>query len=538
MGITRHTTGHVGAAQAAMTDAKSSQDHQSRLTPLLQCTTLVGALMTIMFAMPTAHASSAFGFEQVVQQAQQLARQPYKPPPQVAPRYRKLSFDQWNGIQYRADKALWPNTRFRVQLRPAGYLFTHPVAIHLVDAQGVHTLPFQAGRFAYDPNQVGGPLPPDLGYAGLRLLYPINQPDKYDEIITFLGASYFRAVPQHGWFGLSARGLAIDTAEPSGEEFPRFSEFWLVKPAPDADQVTLYALLNSPSATGAYRFIIKPGKQTVVDVKSTLFLRKPVKKLGLAPLTSMYLYGIGDHRPPDSPFPAVHDSDGLLIETGDGKWIWRPLTNPEHLRESSFTLRSVGGFGLMQRDRKFEDYESLNMYYQDRPSAWIKPESDWGPGHLHLVEIATDGEFNDNMVAFWVPDHVPAPGKPLQFDYSIHWQLTQPVRSPTGRVVATLIGGDAKTGTDKFVIDYTGAKLDGLEENAGVRGMVEVNHDAKVVENRVLKNPYVHGWRQVIQVLPLPHQPITVRAYLAKGDQALTETWDYVMPPRSGGSRD
>lgn len=489
------------------------------------------ALLAVILAMPAATAAEKFGFEQVVEQARQLARQPYQAPVQVSERFRHLDFDQWSSIRSRRDKPLWLDRPFHIELRPAGYLFAEPVTLHMVDEQGVHTLPFLPGRFNYEPERIGGPLPSDLGYAGFRILYHINSPDRFNEVINFMGASYFRAVPKDGRFGLSARGLAIDTAEPSGEEFPRFSDFWLVKPAPDADHMTLYALLDSPSVSGAYRFVIRPGAQTVTDVEATLFLRKPVKKLGLAPLTSMYLYGIGNHRPANSPFPAIHDSDGLLIHASTGQWIWRPLSNPTHLADSEFLLPGVKGFGLMQRDRRFDDYQSLNMYYEDRPSSWITPEGDWGPGHVELVEIPSDGETNDNIVAFWVADEAPAPGEPLHIAYSIHWQLTQPLRSPNGRVVATLIGGDADKGTTKFVIDYSGDKLDSLADDSGVKGHVEVSPKAEVLENRVLKNPHVHGWRQVIQVLPLPDHPINVRTWLTHDSDTLTETWDYVMPP-------
>ena len=83
-----------------------------------------------------------------------------------------------------------------------------------------------------------------------------------------------RASARDQVFGLSARGLAIDTAESWGEEFPWFREFWLVTPAPNAKELTIYALLDSPRVTGAYRFAVEPGEQTRVDVECRLFLRE------------------------------------------------------------------------------------------------------------------------------------------------------------------------------------------------------------------------------------------------------------------------
>ncbi len=513
-------------------------NRRHRTASLSRVAAVLGCLFVVAGGSFRARAATdPFGFKQVVGQARELSRHAYQPPPKVPSRFRELDFDQWNGIRSRPDKPLWPGGPFHVLMRPAGYLFSRPVTIHLVDGSGVHVIPFQPDRFDYDAARIGGSLPSNLGYAGFRLLYRINSPDRFDEFLNFLGASYFRAVPRDGRYGLSARGLAIDTAEPGGEEFPRFSAFWLVRPAPDARQMTVYALLDSPSATGAYRFVIRPGKSTTVAVKATVFLRKPVKKLGLAPLTSMYYYGVGDHRPSNSPFPAIHDSDGLLIHAGNGKWTWRPLDNPKHVLISRFPLRHVKGFGLMQRDRRFKDYQSLAIHYQDRPSAWITPAGDWGAGHVELVEFGTGNSNTDNVTAYWVPDEVPPPGKPLHIAYTIDWQLREPVRSPAGRVVATLVGGDATQGTTKFVIDYSGKELASLGKDSGIHGVVEVDPDTKIVENRILKNPHVDGWRQVIQVLPLPDRRVRVRAWLARGDHRVTEVWTRPVAAGPGTSQ-
>jgi glucans biosynthesis protein len=226
-----------------------------------------------------------------------------------------------------------------------------------------------------------------------------------------LGASYFRVVGKDQVYGLSARGMAIDTALPSGEEFPRFTEFWIERPKPGEKQLVIFALLDSPRATGAYRLTLRPGTDTIVDVKSQMYLRDKVTKLGIAPLTSMFLFGANQPSKVLNYRRELHDSSGLSIHAGNGEWIWRPLNNPKHLSVSNFTVENPRGFGLLQRGRNFSHYEDLDDNYDKRPSAWIEPEGDWGKGSVDLVEIPTADETNDNIVAFWSPEKLPEPGK-------------------------------------------------------------------------------------------------------------------------------
>ena len=259
-----------------------------------------------------------------------------------------------------------------------------------------------------------------MGYAGFRLHYPLNTTEYYDELISFLGASYFRALGKGQKYGLSARGLAIDTAVQTGEEFPVFKEFWLKKPLRKDSNITLYALLDSPSVAGAYTFIITPGLNTTVDVDAVLFPRKPIGKLGIAPLTSMYLFGENSKNRFDDHRPEVHDSDGLLVWNGNDEWLWRPLDNSKYLRVSSFSDNNPKGFGLMQRDRKPEHYMDFEAMYEQRPSVWVEPLDDWGKGVVQLVEIPSVQEIHDNIVAFWIPNQKIEPGKEYRFRYMLH----------------------------------------------------------------------------------------------------------------------
>ncbi|NNG64309.1 glucan biosynthesis protein G, partial [Pseudomonas fragi] len=368
----------------------------------------------------------------------------------------------------------------------------------------------------------------NLGWAGFRVLYPINKADKQDEIMTMLGASYFRVVGKDQIYGLSARGMAIDTALPSGEEFPRFTEFWIEKPKPNDKHLVIFALLDSPRATGAYRFTLRPGMDTVVDVKAQMFLRDKVGKLGIAPLTSMYLFGANQPSKVLNYRRELHDSSGLAIHAGNGEWIWRPLNNPKHLSVSNFSVENPLGFGLLQRGRDFSHYEDLDDRYDKRPSAWIEPHGDWGKGTVNLVEIPTADETNDNIVAFWSPETQPEPLKPFDFAYRMHWTLDEAALHPTDSawVKQTLRStGDVKQsnlirqpdGSVAYLVDFEGPSLAKLPENTPVRSQVSVGDNADLVENNVRYNPETKGWRLTLRMkIKDPSKATEMRAALVQ----------------------
>ena len=382
----------------------------------------------------------------------------------------------------------------------------------------------------------------NLGFAGFKVLYPLNSKDKKDEISSFLGASYFRVIGQGQVYGLSARGLAIDTALPSGEEFPRFKQFWIERPKPQDKHLVIYALLDSPRATGAYRFLITPGKDSTVDVQSKVYLRDKVGKLGVAPLTSMYLFGANQPSSVANFRPALHDSNGLSIHAGNGEWIWRPLNNPKHLAVSTFTVENPRGFGLLQRGRDFDKYQDLDDRYDLRPSGWIEPKGDWGKGRVELVEIPTTDETNDNIVAFWTPESLPEPGKEMKFDYRLHFTRDESqLHTPdTAYVKSTLRStGDVKQsnlvrqpdGTIAFIVDFVGPDMSKLPENTAVTPQVSIGNNGELVENSVRYNPVTKGWRLVLRIRVKDNkQPTEMRAALVNGDKTLTETWSNQLP--------
>jgi glucans biosynthesis protein len=480
--------------------------------------------------------ASAFGLPDVEQTAQQMAREPYRNRQTEVPPWMRvgaMTYDQWRDIRFRPDQALWRDrgSAFQVQLFHPGLYFDRSVQVHVVENGVVHPLPFSTRFFDYGKNTFADRIPADIGYAGIRIHYPLKGPEYHDELIVFLGASYFRALGRDNVYGLSARGLAIDTVEPSGEEFPHFIEFWLVEPAPDATSMELFALLDGPSVSGAYRFVVTPGLATRVDVEATLFARRTPKTLGLAPLTSMFFFGENSTRRFDDFRPEVHDSDGLLVHFESGEWLWRPLDNPSRINVASLATANPRGFGLVQRDRDFGHFQDIETRQELRPSAWVEPRGDWGPGQVRLVEIPTDNELVDNVVAFWAPDTPPEPGASLHFAYALWWYMDDPSRPPGGRVVATRRdrgGAQAAHHGHRWVIDFEGPALNVLPAGSPPRAVVSATAGAKVFDQHVYKNPVTGGWRLTFQIKPRTDEPVELRAYLARGRDVLTETWSSV----------
>ena len=406
--------------------------------------------------------------------------------------------------------------------------FDTPVKINEVTADNVQEIKYDPSRFDFGDVKFDPKATEQLGYAGFRVLFPINKGDKQDEILTMLGASYFRVVGKDQVYGLSARGLAIDTALPSGEEFPRFTEFWIERPKPGDKHLVIFALLDSPRATGAYRLILRPGTDTVVDVKSQMFLRDKVSKLGVAPLTSMFLFGANQPSKVLNYRRELHDSSGLSIHAGNGEWIWRPLNNPKHLSVSNFFVENPRGFGLLQRGRNFSHYEDLDDNYDKRPSAWIEPEGDWGKGSVDLVEIPTADETNDNIVAFWSPEKLPEVGQPLDVSYRLHWTLDDAAfHSPDSAWVKQTLRstGDVKQsnlirqpdGSVAYLVDFEGPSLKKLPPDAPVRSQVSVGDNAELVENSVRYNEHTKGWRLTLRMkIKDAGKPTEMRAALVQ----------------------
>jgi periplasmic glucans biosynthesis protein len=495
----------------------------------------LGLALTVALVSAPVH---AFNFDDVAARAKQLAAASYKAtstdlPSDVA----RLTYDQFRDIRYRPERALWRASRlpFELTFFHQGSYFKEAVKINELVGTSVREVRFDPSQFDYGANKIDPTHMRTLGYAGFRVHFAVNTPKYKDEVLVFLGASYFRALGKNQRYGLSARGLAVDTGLTSGEEFPRFVEFWIERPAPNATELVIYGLLDSRRVAGAYRFVLKPGTDTVVEAKARIFLRENVTRLGIAPLTTMYFFGDNQHASRDDYRPEVHDSDGLSIQSGTGEWIWRPLVNPKRLLVTSFALTNPLGFGLMQRDRDFAHYEDLEARYELRPSAWVEPKGAWGAGRVELVQIPSPDETNDNVVAYWAPDSPPPPQQPFDLEYRILWQKDNPMRPPSSWVTQTRRGRgyvQQDDGTIGFVIDFDGPAIRKLPADAKLEGLISVDANATVSEMVVHRNDVTGGWRMNLRIKRQDeNKAVELRAHLRNGPDAVSETWSYILPP-------
>lgn len=482
--------------------------------------------------------AQAFNYEWLKGHARHLSSQTYKSHEGELPNSLKnLSWDDYQAIRFKPKYALWADQSlpFQVQLFHLGLYFQAPVRIHeVVDGQSKEVL-YNSDYFQYKGKQPLGSLPEDLGFAGFRLHYHTDF--KYD-LAAFLGASYFRAVGQDRQYGMSARGLAINTASQGGEEFPRFTAFWLERPEPHARTLKVWALLDSPSVTGAYAFVLDPDTNFVMDVDVALYPREKLDRVGIAPLTSMYQVGENNRRMDHDWRPEIHDSDGLSLHTGANEWIWRPLTNPRALRYNSFVDKNPRGFGLLQRDRAFDHYQDDGVFYNQRPSLWVEPRNEWGEGTVDLVEIPTADETFDNIVAYWNPQSVMVPGQEYLFAYRLYWGADAPIdQVPLATVRATRTGLGGVVGQKRehfswrFAVDFSGGMLDMLSDDASIEPEITVSRgNVEITSARPLKS--INGYRAMFDLVPDDSSdPINLTLVLKLDGEVLTEIWVYQYSP-------
>lgn len=493
----------------------------------------LGALVLIV---RTAAAQPApFSFESVIAKAEQSAAAAYVDPSRTIPeQWRRLSYDDYRRITFRNKRALWKGEGlFELEFFHPGFFYDYPVRINIVERDVATPFPYRSELFDFGDLDAAA-LGTDAiqGYAGFRVNFPLNSHNSH-EFAVFQGASYFRVVGRDQRYGESARGLAVDTAAPGGEEFPIFREFWIERPEAEATTLVVYALLDSRSVAGAYRMILHPGNDTRAEVTAVLFPRREIGKLGIAPLTSMFFYGEDRTRSFDDFRPEVHDSDGLMVHTGAGEWLWRPLVNRQNLTISSFFDDNPRGFGLLQRDRDFTNYQDLEAQYHRRSSFWVQPVGNFGRGRIELVEIPSDQETNDNIVAYFVPERPVAAGQRLEFSYVLTAMIDAPAWPPAGRVEATRIGGAShaaqKQPTDGrlFVLDFGRGELPLLSEAQPVKAVVDVSR-GRISEPVVMKNEITKGWRVFFYFYPDGDDSAEFRAFLKVHDRVLTETWNYL----------
>ncbi|MEH7828530.1 glucan biosynthesis protein [Gemmobacter denitrificans] len=489
-------------------------------------------------AAPANAAPQQFSFDLLTQQMKDKAAQPYVAPEKIGGFFAGLKYDDYRLVSYNPERARWrddANGRFQVHAFPMGWLFAEPVMMYQVENGLASEMGFTTDDFRF-LNELAAKVPAGEkmpGVAGFRFHYPLNRPDVMDEVVAFLGASYFRALGRASGYGLSARGLAINTATDVAEEFPRFSAFWLEKPAPGATEAVVHAALESPSVTGAYRFVIRPGEETLMEVTARLFFRADVAQLGIAPLTSMYLYSERNRHKFDDYRPQVHDSDGLRITRTDGDLLWRPLNNPPRLAGSYFVEQSLRSFGLHQRDRVWEHYQDSEAHYERRPSLEVEPIGDWGKGIVRLFEIPSDLEVNDNIVACWSPETPVKAGDAREYSYRLRWgNLPVETITDVAHVLETrsglggVSGVESADNTRKFVVDFTGGPLNPLPADSDIEPVVSVQ-GGEIVSQSFQRVWGSDVWRLVIDVKADEGATVELVAHIAGYGRKLSETWLY-----------
>lgn len=468
----------------------------------------------------------AISFDVLRQRAAEMSQKEYVAgtEPALPKELQALDYSQYQQLQFRPEASPWHTNRLGFDLRfiSRGFIFHDPVKMHVVKDGRQQDVTFTPSMFSFGNLKLTNPLPAGLDFAGFKIVHRTDPHQRWDEIASFVGASYYRVVGEGLRYGASARALALDTGEPAGEEFPRFTEFWIETPQESSDRLQVLALLDSPSVAGACRFLLTVGKLTSSEAEVSFYPRNGAKKYGIAPLTSMFLMGENHTRCIPDFRPEVHDSDGLRMIV-DGQELWRPLENPvKRHRISSFPVKALTGFGLMQRDRSFADYQDLEARYDLRPSLWVEPLGQWGEGRIELVEIPTPVEFNDNIVAYWVPSQKPEPGKELRFRY----RLTALGDEPPGsllRVTATRIGPATDKKAEKFVIDFAGTNRDATATEATIRPHCTVT-GGTAKNAQAMYNEVTGGWRVVFDFEPGEGEK-EIRVYLESSGKPVSETW-------------
>jgi glucans biosynthesis protein len=478
-----------------------------------------------------------FDFERLSETARKLAMKPYDEGPI---RYQELlnsiDFEAHQRIRFRSERSIWGDGSkpYPIQFFHLGRYFKRPVSIYLLEGGQAREVIYSADYFNFGDPTLAEKLPADLGFAGFRVMDKQGKPDW----LSFLGSNYFRSAGELNQYGLSTRGIAINTGLMDREEFPRFTSFWIEETNKASEAIVIYALLNGPSIAGAYRIESTKGQGVTMTIRAQLFPRTDIERMGIAPLTSMFWFDTHNRHVAIDWRPEIHDSDGLAMWSGTGERIWRPLNNPPTVQTNTFSDKDPRGFGLFQRDRNFESYEDDSVFYNRRPSVWVEPRGSWGEGGVQLIEIPTDDEIYDNIVAYWLPNKPVTAGSEWSYEYRLYWLADEPSGLPKfGRVIATRIGVGGipgqiprPKGRRKFVIDFAGGLLEGLKQKDKVQAKVTVSRGT-IEDEYTIQVVGTNKWRAFFDLDVDGDEPVDLRCFLQLGDQTLTETWLYQYLP-------
>ena len=481
----------------------------------------------------TGEASVPFSWDILKRQAKALGDKPYDPERYKAPpNAADLNYDRYRAIHFDPDKAIWHDEplNFRMQLFHGGYIYKEPIPISIVQDGKASTIPYSRDFYEFGTVEKRVDVGESGYYSGFRLHAPIYDPNDYSEFLVFQGASYFRGKAKGQTYGLSARGLAINTAQDGDEEFPLFTAFWVEKPKPGSNVVTIYALLDSKSVSGAYRFVTTLGSDCIMDIECQLYPRQALKWVGFAPFSSMYFFGPNDQTHFDDFRPRVHDSDGLSIHTGSGDWIWRPLVTARHILYSVFFDNNPKGFGLIQRERRFEEFQDIGAGYQDRPSAWIEPKGEWGEGSVDLIELPTGTEYADNIVAFWRPRDPLQPGGDYNYAYRLTWLFQAPEPIALAKIMQTRVGQGLAPGSRFMLIDFAGGEISANADEE--MWDYDVHASAgRIQAYSVVPNPFTDGKRIGVEYHPDGDKVADLSFQIRRMGVPISEKWVYRWAP-------
>ena len=454
---------------------------------------------------------------------------PYFPPPEVESSWTKLSYVDYSQIQFRPEQALWGRQHrpFQIEFMHPGYVHRRRIEVSELNSGRENQVPYSTTLFDYGAVAGRAVTAIPAGFAGFKI---VSNDDGFLEVGSFIGASYFRFLGTNQGYGLSARGLAIDVLKK--EEFPLFRRFWVERPATNAIELRLFALLDSPSVVGGFEFLIDPGATAITRVQAFFQPRQKIDEPGIAPLTSMFLHDDNGRELNQDFRPEVHDSDGLLLHTGKGRWIWRPLEKGRMLRVNAYGDENPRGFGLMQRDRDFRQYEDPVARFERRPSAWVVPVGFWGKGAVVLVQLPSNREFSDNIVAYWRPERTTHSLEPWEYAYAIHWTTNQVVPRTLAHVVSSRVGVVAVEPPQpnpnlRFVVDFGGG---GLNESSAPLAVTEVSAGSTKIADSLYFIRETGLWRLVIEVTE-PLQAVDLEAVLTLESETVSERWTYTWQP-------
>lgn len=490
---------------------------------------LVGACFAWLGGIKAGSATEVTSFESLKAVVRELADAAYVPPTEVGPEWTDLSYVDYSQIQFRPDHALWGGQKrpFQIEFMHPGYVHRHAVEVAEQTKDGSQPVLYSTNSFVYGEAPIRPMSSRPSGFAGFKV---VSVNDGYLETGSFLGASYFRFLGTNQVYGLSARGLALNVLDK--EQFPIFRRFWLERPEPNSRELRLFALLDSPSIVGGFEFRIRSGATAVTRVQAYFQPRQAIKDPGIAPLTSMFLHDDNGRDVHRDFRPEVHDSDGLLMHSGEGRWIWRPLDKGRMMRVNAYSDEHPRGFGLLQRDRDFTHYEDPIARFERRPSAWVEPIGPWGKGSVVLVQLPSDREFSDNVVVYWRPDGPTAAREPWEYTYDIHWTTERLLPRTLAAVVSSRIGAVVVEPPKprpnlRFVIDFAGGPL---RETSQLRAETKVGPGATKVADSLYYIRETGVWRLVMEITQ-PRRAVDLQAVLHLGSETASERWTFTWQP-------